>query len=417
MRKTSSVAVALLTSVALLSACSTSAADNPTGAPSAVANPFDPSLSPITVGFDNIESASYSLFQVRVGFEAGLKYVNGELAGVNGHELKAFECKTDLTPASAVNCANQFVQQKVVVNAQGANTGGNAAIPILREAGIRSVIMSGSNAGMDAAKGQAFNVEPSSRELYVALPLLAQKLKAKSVVFAMSDQPAYRTFVSQVLEPTARAAGLNYSISYFPSTESDWTTRAATFVAKGPDAVFFPVATDHQCSGFIPALRTVGFAGPIFAGVCQSAIAALSPSDANDVITGPGTYTPDTTGALSAKVKAEIAIFKKYLGQQTEAKPDNLGLAYLGFGLAVNLADMLRQVKGDITTDSVAAALPTVTGPLFLTDQRYDCSGAKSWPNTSSCTTGIVFTRFNDKGEQTVPDFNPVDTKAYWPAA
>src|SRR4051812_23276981 len=49
---------------------------------------FDPSLPPITVGFHNLEGGSYSLPDLRAGFEAGLKYVNTELGGINGHELK-----------------------------------------------------------------------------------------------------------------------------------------------------------------------------------------------------------------------------------------------------------------------------------------------------------------------------------------
>ncbi|MDP9116955.1 MAG: ABC transporter substrate-binding protein, partial [Actinomycetota bacterium] len=74
----------------------------------------DSSKSPVLVGFQNLEGGTvFSLPAYRQGFEAGIDYVNTELGGVNGHPIKAVECKSAGTPDSAVACGNQFVQSKV----------------------------------------------------------------------------------------------------------------------------------------------------------------------------------------------------------------------------------------------------------------------------------------------------------------
>ncbi len=135
---------------------------SPSGAPDGTA--ADQSKDPVTVGFHNLEGGSISLPDVRIGFEAGVKYVNEHLGGINGHPLKAINCKTDGTPEASVSCANQFVEQKVVAAVQGADFGADAMLPVLKSAGLAEIGSFPLTPGMNSAVGDAFFFEYSAEE-------------------------------------------------------------------------------------------------------------------------------------------------------------------------------------------------------------------------------------------------------------
>src|SRR5215212_9927257 len=127
-------------STAASTAASTSAGGTATtaGAPTttAAAKAADSSMAPVVFGFHNLEGGALSLPEVRVGFEEGIKYVNEELGGINGHPVRIESCNLDITPESSVNCANQFVEKNVAVAVQGVDPSADAALPVLKQANI-----------------------------------------------------------------------------------------------------------------------------------------------------------------------------------------------------------------------------------------------------------------------------------------
>ena len=103
-----------------------------TGAPQKA----DDSKSPVLVGFHNLEGGA----DLAAGDPRGLR-VRHQLRqrGARRDQRppdEADSCKLDLTPESSVNCANQFVEKNVVMAVQGVDVAADAALPVLKQAGI-----------------------------------------------------------------------------------------------------------------------------------------------------------------------------------------------------------------------------------------------------------------------------------------
>ena len=72
--------------------------------------------------------------------------------------MKAETCNLDVTPESSVNCANQFVEENVVVAVQGVDVAADAALPIWKQAGLVDIAFAGFTPGLNASAAT-----PSSR--------------------------------------------------------------------------------------------------------------------------------------------------------------------------------------------------------------------------------------------------------------
>jgi branched-chain amino acid transport system substrate-binding protein len=376
----------------------------------------DASKPPVLVGFHNLEGGAISLPEIRWGFESGVNYVNEELGGINGRPLKAEECELDVTPESSVNCANQFVEKNVVAAVQGVDVAADAALPILKQAGIVEIGFFAFSPAMNKAKGDAYFTLFANEDNYAGDLVTQQQLGAKSEAVVMADLPTSKSLDQDVIQPTAKKLGMQVKAFYYP-TSVDWTTFAATIVATSPDAVSFPAAEDQVCLAAVPALRTAGFTGYIHASSCSEIIDKLDAKTLEKVINHNEYYYPSFT-SIPPKAEQDIDIFMRYIKRD---HPDFKSLVYtqLGFHIAVQAADMLRQVPGDINAASVKAAMPNTKGEMFFRDtgDRYDCSGANSWPDTSACSSSEFFTKVTpDKKKELLPD-QPPDLSGVRPAS
>src|SRR5215207_5436445 len=215
----------------------------------------DDSQPPVLVGFHNLEGGAISLPEIKWGFESGLNYVNEELGGINGRPITADYCQLDVTPESSVNCANQFVESGVVAAVQGVDVAADAALPILKEAGIVEIGFFAFSPGMNKAKGDAFFTLFANEDNYAGDLVTQQKLGAKSEAVVTADLPTSHSLDKDVIQPTAEKLGMDVKAFYYP-TQTDWTTFAATIVASGPDAVSFPAPEEQVCLAAVPALRS-----------------------------------------------------------------------------------------------------------------------------------------------------------------
>ena len=77
---------------------------------------------------------------------------------------------------------------------------------------------------------------------------------------------------------------------------------------------------------------------------------------------------------------------------------------------------MLRQIPGELTPATVRAGIPKTKGAVFFRDanQTYDC-GKLTWPGTTACGSGLMFTKITaDKKKELLPD-QPVDVSSVRP--
>lgn len=372
----------------------------------------DDSKPPVVVGFHNLEGGAISLPEIRQAFESGVKYVNEELGGINGRPLKAETCNLDVTPESSVNCANQFVEKNVVVAVQGVDVAADAALPIWQQAGLVDIAFAGFTPGLNSSRGKAFVTLFDSRDILAQNLLMQQQLGAKNVAIVQEDLASTKAYYDTVEKPTADKLGLGLQPFYYSAT-TDWATLAATILSTNPDGIDFPAAQDSVCLAAIPALRSAGFTKTIHASSCAEYVDKLPVEQVDGIVNHNEFYYPTMTN-IPAKAQHDIDIFMKYMKRDV---PNLKSLVYgeLGFHVAVQAADMLRQVKGDITPQTVAAAMPTTKGPMFFRETGYDCSKNYWPPDSAACSAEVIYTRANKDRKKEVLDLN-LDTSTVRPA-
>ena len=381
--------------------------------PSAAPVKADPSKPPVLVGFHNLEGgAAISLPQIREAFLSGVNYVNEELGGINGRPLKAITCNVDVTPESSVNCANKFVEENVVAAVQGVDVAADAALPIFQQAGLVDIGFAGFSPTLNQSRGDAFITLFDSRDILAQNLIMQQKLGAKTVAIVQQDVPSGHAYFDTVMKPTADKLGLKVQPFYFDNT-TDWTTLAATILAGNPDGIDFPAAQDATCLAAIPALKDAGFKGTLHASSCSEYVDKLPISQSEGVINHNEFYYP-TMDKIPPKPANDIAIYEKYIKRDA---PDVTSIVYgeLGFHIAVQAADMLRQVQGDITPQSVRQTMPTTKGPMFFRESGYDCSKNYWPPDSAACSSEVIYTRLNKDKVKEILDINPISTDAVRP--
>jgi branched-chain amino acid transport system substrate-binding protein len=373
--------------------------------PASTGKPADPSKSPVLIGFHNLEGGSISLTDMRYGFEAAVDYINQELGGVSGHPLKVDECKTDVTPESAVNCANEFVSKNVVMAVQGVDFAGDAALPILKAAGIVDVSAFAYGPAENSAVGDAYVSEGSNQEGYAAGLQQLKDMGAKSVAQVLANVPSSHSSMTDVINPAAKKLGLTLKPYFYP-TQTDWTAFAATVLASHPDAVSL-FATDADCLAAVPALRNAGFTGLLHGGVCTALANSLSGSVLNKVVIGNALWN-SSMSPMPATIQNDLAVFNKYT-QASGHKVKNIGQAAQGFHVAMFAQSLLTQVPGaTLTAKLVHDNVGKAKGSLFLRTNGYNCA-KPTWPGTTACGSGYVFSELSaDKSDKVLPN-QPVD--------
>ena len=118
---------------------------------------------------------------------------------------------------------------------------------------------------------------------------------------------------------------------------------------------------------------------------------------------------------LPDKVKGDLDIFKEYMSKDYSTY--NASYAQQGFFVAVQTADMLRQVSADpLTAKAVHDGLGQTKGNAFFLTNTYDCS-KPTWPKTTSCLSGFLYTTIDaaSKTRPLLPD-QPVDVSPVLPS-
>jgi branched-chain amino acid transport system substrate-binding protein len=370
------------------SAAGTASSTGTTGTSSSIfaGTAANSSLAPLTVGFHNAQGGSYSWPDLTAGFEEGVKYVNAQLDGVNGHPLKAIVCTEDGTPEASVSCANEFVQDKVVMGVDGIDINDDAVTPILKRAGIADMGDFAFTPLADKSGQDTWEMLFSNEQLEIGDLIVAKDLGATKIAWVEGNDPAYYAAYKNIITPAAKKLGLTVKPFYYPPTV-DWPSFAATVAAYDPNYVEAPVANDAQCLGMVPALRAAGYSNWIHPSSCTQ-ISQLPYSDLQKVITLEDFYTPTDLNA-PASVQHDLAIWSAYMHRDAPNWPSYVDTE-LGFMAAVQAADVLRQVKGPVTAASVLKTIPTATGSRFFETSGYNCA-TPAWPATSSCGSGLSY--------------------------
>jgi branched-chain amino acid transport system substrate-binding protein len=355
---------------------------------------------PITVGFLNQEKGAVAFPDFGSGARVARDYLNSELGGIAGHPLRFVECQTDGSPETSIDCANRFAEQHVAAVLEGIDFGSDATIPVLKSAGIPLV--------GHTAFGTAQSIAPNAFFFGAALPaygvapleVMKDQLHAKSAVYLGSDTPLIHGFVQGAIAPAAKKAGIALTPIYYPATNPSFASTLTSALAKKPD-VIFTTAPDPDCIGIVKAAATLAYGGKLFAGSCSAFIAADGKTS-EGVYSSSDLWVPEAADQAPAAKAQQIAT---YVAQMKAHAPKYVaGFAQDTFSSTMDLAAILKTVKGPVTAASVTSALRATKGLDSDMGQSLTCDG-KQWPGQpSACANGIVV--YKVQGGKRVPATN-----------
>jgi branched-chain amino acid transport system substrate-binding protein len=342
---------------------------------------------PVVIGFLDQEKGAVAFPDFGGGARAARAYIDGNLNGINGRPLKFVECFTDGSPETSIDCANKFVQAKVVAVLEGLDFGADAALPILKAAGIPLVGHTAFGAAQLVSRNAFFFGAALPAFGAAPLKLMSKTLDVKSVVYMGQDNAVVRAFADSGVVPPAQRLGMKITTLFYNAANPDFTQTVTTALASRPDALFF-TAPEPDCTSLVAAIRQLGFKGPVFAGSCTAFISA-DPQDAEGVYTSNDLWAPS---AAASAPKDKAAQLRTFVAQMKKRSPKYVtsGFAQFSFSSTMDIAAVLRHIKGKITPASVTRQLRATRNLPSFMGQPISCDG-KQWPGQpSACAGGVI---------------------------
>lgn len=214
----------------------------------------------IKIGVISPEGGSHvSQPEGRVAAEAAIKYANENLGGIGGYKIEPVVCKTAEDPASAADCANQMVEQKVAAVVVLNTAQGAAMAPVITEAGIPYTSYQGASAE-EMTGNPSFLWTAGFAGVLGGMAKYAATNGAKEVTLFVTDLPAVTGGATAIGGPAFKAAGIKLNVVPIPLGTPDATPQVSAGVKSDPGAIGI-VGDATMCSSTLKGLGTVGYQG------------------------------------------------------------------------------------------------------------------------------------------------------------
>jgi branched-chain amino acid transport system substrate-binding protein len=365
---------------------------------------------PVRISYRSIDLAVPELTD---GVNAAVKYLNEKGGGIAGRPIELVKCEINGTPENTIDCANQAVEQGVILSLVGADPGGDAAIPVLTEAGIAETGQATLGPIQPTDVGHSFFFSNPNGAFGQMGALAFSNFAATNVALFGLEGPATRDFEPKFMDATEKA-GLDAKVIYYDSGTADWTALISAAMADGVDGIGVMSAPTNDCVAMISTARQLSFEGMIFAGACSGFTAQLDPSLTEGVVTYAELYPADIRDSVTPEVAAQIDLYSEAMTEY--GKPELVAtLADNGFSLMMTVADALNQIAaandGELTAATVLNGFGKVKGTRFMS-APYNCDGS-IWPNSSSCIIAYMLLQQQEDGSRQVVDGGFVDSSQF----
>jgi len=402
-------AAAALAASTLLAACSSSSgslnansASANTGASNGGAGSSVASKGTITLPFinDDGSSAGTSYPAEEIGANAAVDYINHDLGGMNGYQLKLDVCKDDSTPASVGVCANKAVTAHAPAVLLGTVGNDNAVVHVTSKAGVPLVAHSAFSTDVLSAKGKAFVFSSSgtSGMLVIAKTLQDKGIKKVAVIYV--NVPG-AVGVVQATEPGYQRAGLTVKKYAVPYPSPDLTSTFSAIAGTNAEAVVL-LADPTTCTAALKAGVAVGFHKLLYgAASCQTPDFDSNVANYGAQVTlSQGNVSP-TSDDADAKVFSDA--MKKY-GKATQ----DMFHAIDGFQTIMDLYAALKTIQGQPTAQALTNALSSQKLHSFMlgSDATFTCDGSALPGSPAVCSVAAGVATYSG-GK--IGNFVPVD--------
>lgn len=362
----------------------------------AVLGPRSPATgTPIKIGWidDGKSAISDSSNQGKVA-DATVQYINERKGGIAGHPIQLIHCSTLNDPATATDCGNRMVENKVVAVVGSQSGIGDAIWEPLHAARVPLMFAAAAGGGLLADKDSTFVLANPLFPL-VDQPLeLARKYDVKKVTEVVIDVPAATTVQKGLAPAMFKKAGVDYQLLPIPPGTADMTAQLQRLVTDGTGLVHV-MGTEAFCISAFNSLRAVGYTGEIAAfGDCITpATRKAVPAEVLNGMVISTTAPVETDNPSSRLYKAIVAAYGKDIDLSV-IPGETAMVALLAFQAATT------EITGDITPASVIAtikAMPEMELPGEV-GMRFRCNGKATPLMASVCVRGGVSATLNAEG-------------------
>ncbi|MFD7205489.1 ABC transporter substrate-binding protein [Streptomyces sp. NPDC059893] len=375
-RQRASIALATVAGLLLLAGCgeqSDTESTASTDTPAALASAFPGKKAtgdPVKIGLiTNEGGAGISQPETRQAADAARRYANDNLGGIAGRPIEYVICKTKEEPATARDCANRMVEQKVAAVVLTSSGLGDSMVPIVTRAGIPWTTALATS-GAEATSARAYSWTGGFPASMTAMAEYAKKQGYKKVVTFVIDVPSAVGGAQSIGKPVFDKAGIDLSIVKIAAGTPDASPQVSAALRGKPDAVAV-IGESTVCTSVLQAMATLSGATPRM---------VLQPCTAPAVVDAVGTGLDGAQVFSSFDVSSDHTEAQLYRTIMKRYSPDTPsgGYAAIGYQGALGLIRALEGLTGEVTPQTVAKALdaakdvplPAGHGTTFTCDSK-----------------------------------------------
>ncbi|MFI6623267.1 ABC transporter substrate-binding protein [Streptomyces sp. NPDC050528] len=352
----SRAAVALVSTTVLLAGCGGSGGGSTTAAgtevPAALASSFPGTKAtgaPVKIGLITNEGGSaISQPETRESAQAAMKYANANLGGIAGRPIELVICKTKEEPATARDCANQMVEQKVDAVVLTSSGLGDSMVPIVTGAGIPwTTSIAASNS--EGTTANAFSWTGGFPTTMTSMAAYAKEKGYKKVAAFVIDAPAAVSGVEAIGKPVFAKAGVGLQIVTIAAGTPDASPQVSAALRNKPDAVAI-VGESTVCTSVLQAMGTLG------AGIARMSVQSCVAPEVVDAV-GPGMDGLQVFSSFDvASDDIEAQLYRQVMKEYSPSTPTQ-GYAAIGYQGVLGLVRALHGLTGTVSSKTITAAL------------------------------------------------------------
>ncbi|WP_406497148.1 ABC transporter substrate-binding protein [Streptomyces sp. NBC_01604] len=320
--------------------------------PAALASAFPGTAAtgaPVKVGLiTNEGGAGISQPETREAAEAARKYANDNLGGIAGRPVEFVVCKTKEEPATARDCANRMVEQKVAAVVLTSSGLGGSMVPIVTQAGIPWATAIATSSAEGTSTG-SFSWTGGFPATLTSMAEYAKEKGYKKVAAFVIDVPSAIGGAEAIGKPVFARAGVDLRIVKIAPGTPDASPQVSAALRNKPDAIGI-VGESTVCTSVLQAMTALG-------GSTERMV--LQPCMAPEVVDAVGAGMEGAQVFSSFDAASEDPEAQLYRQVMKQFSPDTPveGYAAVGYQGVLGLVRALHDLKGDVTPAAVTKTL------------------------------------------------------------
>ncbi len=325
---------------------------------------------PIVLGMVNQENTPAGSYpELSQAVDAGIRFINEQLGGVDGRPLEVEVCNTEFSTEGSTACGQRFVEQGVPAVLGGIDVFGNA-IEVLEDNGLPYI--GGIPVSTQSVTSPiSFQWSGGSWGAAVAFADYATTELAAERVSIVYGEFGSITDSAESAQRVLESRGVEVTMVPFPILATDISSPLNVAASSDPDAVFV-LAADSGCKAGFDGLAALGLdATAFYVGACATPA----------IVEEAG---PEKTDGAIFNVEGEIGdeqpnddflLYSTVIETYGVDGLDPVGAGTVSYRALMNLYMILRDLEGDVTADAIADALRAQVDAPSYAGHDYTCDG------------------------------------------